>query len=316
MSKQQNTGFIRRIVGYFTSHLRQATASLGELWRTPVSSLMTIVVLGMSLSLPSALYVLQKNAQQIAASWQDATQITLFLETSLDSDQVQRLQQKIAVMKQVDEVGLISKKEALAEFKEASGFGEALQYLDSNPLPDVLVVTPGIHSRAPATLKRLLQTLQGLEGVDQGKLDMQWLQRLQAVVNLVQSTMSSLALLLCLTVVLIIGNTIRLAIMNRRREIEILKLVGATDAFIQRPFLYTGFWYGLIGAFLSWIIIGVLLWWIESALDQLTQLYHQQVHLIGLSFGESLSLMAIAIFLGLAGAYISVYRHIKAIEPA
>lgn len=317
MSKRHGRpGLLSRFMVYWISHVRQATASLGELWRTPLSSLMTILVLGMSLSLPGAFYVLQKNAGQITASWQDATQITVFLKTSLKPQEVSALQQKVSVLKSVADVALISKQQALEEFKATSGFGEALNYLNSNPLPDVLIVTPGTHSREASALAHLLQQLQRLDGVDQAKLDIEWLKRLQAVIHLIQDTMSALAALLSFTVVLIIGNTIRLSIMGRKSEIEILKLVGATDAFIQRPFLYTGFWYGLIGALLSWIVIGILLWWIESALNQLTRLYHQPIHLLGLSGNEGLSLMAIAILLGLAGAYISVYRHIRTIEPS
>ena len=305
----------QQLLGWFTTHLRQAVASLGELWRTPLASMMTIMVLGFSLSLPSALYVLSKNAQQVSAHWGNASELSLFITAETKPAEITALMEAMLLDPRISRVDWLKKDEALAEFRQQSGFGEALQYLDQNPLPDVLIVTPSQAHLAAEQATALLKSLETSPEVEYGKLDIQWLERLNAVIDLIHDTTAALALLLCTSVVLIIGNTIRLAILSSKPEIEVMKLVGATDAFIQRPFLYTGIWYGVIGALLSWVVIGLLLWWLESAANQLTQLYQQSVQIYGLTLSESLWLLLIAAAMGLAGAWLSVKKHIDEIEP-
>ena len=138
---------------------------------------------------------------------------------------------------------------------------------------------------------------------------------MQAILDLIEDTLGALALVLCLSVVLIVGNTIRLNILSKRDEIVIMKLVGATNAFIQRPFLYTGAWYGFIGGIFAWVVTLLLIWWIESAVLTVTNLYDSQFQLDGLTFGELIAIWVIAIGLGLAGSYLAVRRHIQSIEP-
>lgn len=315
-AQQHSLSYPQRMLNWLMCHIRQAVASLGEIWRTPISSLMTIMVLGFSLSLPSALYVLAKNGQQVSAHWGSASEISLFVKPQTSRADITALMKSLQLDPRISRVNWLEKDQALEEFQQQSGFGEALQYLDENPLPDVLIITPSQSHLAAAQASALLATLQSNPEIDYGKLDIQWLERLNAVITLIKDTTGALGLLLCVSVVLIIGNTIRLAILNSKSEIEVMKLVGATDAFIQRPFLYTGFWYGVIGSLLSWIVITSLLWWIESAANQLTQLYQQSVQIYGLTLGESLWLMLIAASMGLLGAWFSVNKHIQAIEPA
>lgn len=306
---------LQHLNSWLVSHVRQATASLGDLWRTPVPSLMTVLVLGFSLSLPAALYVVNKNGQQVAAQWQSPAQISVFLKKSQDSSQTQQLVEQLQSWEAIHQVDWMSKDDALMEFKATSGFGNALNYLDENPLPDVLIVTPTPSNKSSAQAADLQAKLEVLPSVATAKLDIEWLERLQALLGLLQNTFSGLALLLCVSVILIIGNTIRLAILSQKSAIEVMKLVGATDAFIQRPFLYAGIWYGLFGAFLSWIVISLLLWWLESAVNQLTRLYDSPVHLSGLTLNESLFLMLVAAAMGFIGSWFSVRQHIRAIEP-
>ena len=188
--------------------------------------------------------------------------------------------------------------------------------LDKNPLPAVITVTPTPRYSTPVGARELLTKLEREPEISFGRLDIEWLERLQAVVRLLERTVMAIAALLVLAVVLVIGNTIRLAIMNRRSEIEVMKLVGATEAFIQRPFLYTGIWYGVIGGILAWLIINLLVWYLDSALAELLGLYGSQLEMKSLTFIELLQLVGLASFLGWLGSYLSVRQHLRSIEPS
>ncbi|MCC4833861.1 permease-like cell division protein FtsX [Shewanella sp. 1_MG-2023] len=308
--------FTGRLVMFFVRHIQQAMASIGELWRNPVSSVMTMAVLGVSLSLPAALQVLVKNAENITQSWNNAAEISLFINEGRSEQSIQSLISRINVYSEVDVVHYINRDQALEEFQRLSGFGEALSYLDSNPLPAVVVVTPLARHSSPEGARKLLDKLEREPEVSFGRLDIEWLERLQAMVRLIERTVLAIAALLVLAVVLVIGNTIRLAIMNRRTEIEVMKLVGATEAFIQRPFLYTGIWYGVIGGVLAWIIINLLVWYLDSALAELLGLYGSQLQIQALSMAELVKLVLLASFLGWLGSYLSVRQHLRAIEPS
>ncbi|RAJ99111.1 permease-like cell division protein FtsX [Aliidiomarina maris] len=310
----QITG-VRRFIMFIVSNIQQAVGSLGELWRTPFASLMTIAVLGLSLTLPATLYVVVKNSQAIGAQWDNPAEITVFLDKQMSPQQVQTFARRVELMDAVASVQHISRDEALREFREYSGFGSAIDYLDSNPLPDVLIVTPVREYSASNRASQLQRELAGESGVTEAKLDQDWIERLHALIRLIEDALGALALLLCVAVVLIVGNTIRLGILNRRDEIRVMKLVGATDGYIQRPFLYTGAWYGIIGGLIAWCATFVLIWWIRAAVLRVTELYDSQFRLQGLSFNELLVLWAIAISLGLLGSWIAVRRHVAAIEP-
>ncbi|UJF22051.1 permease-like cell division protein FtsX [Shewanella sp. OMA3-2] len=305
-----------RIVMFFIRHVQQGMSSMGELWRNPLSSVMTMAVLGVSLSLPAALQVLVKNAENITQSWNSAAEISLFINEGRSEQSIQSLISRIKVFREVESVDYISRDQALEEFQRLSGFGEALSYLDENPLPAVVTVTPSLKYSSPTGARELLRKLEREPEVSFGRLDIEWLERLQAMVRLLEKTVLAIAALLVLAVVLVIGNTIRLAIMNRRTEIEIMKLVGATEAFIQRPFLYTGIWYGVIGGLLAWIIINLLVWYLDGALADLMGLYGSQLSLESLTFAELGQLVLLASFLGWLGSYLSVRQHLRKIEPS
>jgi len=305
-----------RIVMFFIRNLQHAMASLGELWRNPISSVMTMAVLGVSLSLPAALQVLVKNAQTITDSWNNAAEISLFVDDARSEKTISSLVARIKVYPEVSEVSYINRDQALEEFQRLSGFGEALSYLDNNPLPAVITVIPNLRYSSPTGARELLKKLETEPEVSFGRLDIEWLERLQAVVRLLERTVFAIAALLVLAVVLVIGNTIRLAIMNRRAEIEVMKLVGATEAFIQRPFLYAGIWYGVFGGILAWIIINFLVWYLDGALAELLGLYGAQLQMQSLSLAELAQLVGFASFLGWLGSYLSVRQHLRAIEPS
>lgn len=305
----------RRFVTFWLHHAQQCIGSLGELARYPFASLMTMAVLGLSLTLPATLYVIVKNTDSVGANFQNASEISVFLRQDLDDQAVTTFAKRIELNPAVAEIKLIEKEAALAEFRERSGFGDALETLDSNPLPDVLLVTPHANHRAPAAAEALLQELKQQREVDEARLDVGWLQRFEAIVQLIRDGFLGLALLLCIAVVLIVGNTIRLNISSKRDEIMVMKLVGATDAYIQRPFLYTGLWYGIVGGVITWLATAALLWWLSGAVRSIADLYESQFRLTGLNLAEMGVIWGLAIGLGLLGSHIAVRKHVRAIEP-
>jgi len=308
-------GFSERFAGWVIRHVQQGIGSLGDLWRTPFTSVMTVLVLGISLTLPATLHLFVKNAKTVTEQWNSASEITLFLKLSVTEKSAQQFVQRISLYPDIAAVKYVSEAQALNEFKLLSGFGEALEYLDENPLPATVLVTPTQRASQAEAAGELLLKLEKEREVEQGKLDLEWLTRLQAMATLIEDIVIGLALLLCLSVVLIIGNTIRLAILNQKDAIAVMKLVGATDAFIQRPFLYAGAWYGVLGGLVACFCVYVLAIYLSYALLNLTDLYHSNFVLDGLTLSESLVLIFSAIFLGFSGSYISVRNHIKAIEP-
>lgn len=311
----RKTSISASFTGWIVRHMQQCIGSLGNMWRTPFTSIMTILVLGISLTLPATLHLFVNNAKVVTGQWNSASDITLFLKISVNEKSAQQMAQRISLYPEIKSVKYISANDALKEFKLLSGLGEAIDYLDDNPLPATILITPTKHHSQPEAANNLLLKLEQEREVDQGKLDLEWLTRLQAIAKLIEDVVLGLAFLLCLSVVLIIGNTIRLAILNQRDAIAVMKLVGATDAFIQRPFLYSGVWYGVLGGIVSCSCVWLFTWYLSDALVTLTDLYHSHFVLTGLSLLESLLLIFIAVFLGFSGSYISVRKHIKEIEP-
>jgi len=311
----ERSGLLRRLLTLPIRHIQQAIGSLGDLWRTPFTSVMTVFVLGISLALPATLHLFVKNANQVSEQWDSASQITLFLKLSTSEKSAKNLEKRISLYSEVDSVHYISAKQALKEFKILSGFGQSLEYLDKNPLPATLLVTPTQRASKSRAANELLAKLQQEREVAQGKLDLEWLTRLEAIAKLIEDIVMGVAILLCLSVILIVGNTIRLAIVSQKDAIAIMKLVGATDSFIQRPFLYSGLWYGVFGGLLSWIAVSILARYLTGAISKLTDLYQSSFQLQGLSINEACWLILFAVILGLMGSYISVRKHIKAIEP-
>lgn len=305
----------RRVGAYFSQHLRQLVASLGELWRTPFTSVMTILVLGFSLSLPTLLLALSNSADKVEQQWQHSAQINLFLKLDLAKASEEQLLTKLRGMAELVEVEYQSAQQGLAEFQQHNQFAEALSYLDDNPLPAVIKVMPSLKYRSGEQARQLQQQLQQLPEVALARLDLDWLERLEALSATATRASSGLSILLIVAVVMIAANTIRLGIMQRFHEIKVMKLVGATESFIRRPFLYSGLWLGFISAMIALIIVNAMLLWLDGALAQLLSLYKSQLQLAGLSAEQVATVMLSACFLGWSGAYLSVRRYLRAIEP-
>ncbi|MCQ8850647.1 cell division protein FtsX [Alteromonas sp. 76-1] len=314
-ASSRKVGLVQSIVMFFVSHVRQALSSLGELWRQPAASLMTIGVLGLSITLPSTLYIMVKNTEKITAGWEQASEISLFLKPDISAASSQQLVARLNTWEEIDSVVFIPADDALKEFQHLSGLGDAIAYLQSNPLPDVVLVTPIDKHATPNAAKTLLDKLKQQREVDIGKLDIEWLERLYAVIAIASDLVTFIGILLFFAVVLIIGNTIRLNILNKHDEIVVMKLVGATDAFIHRPFLYTGFWYGLLGGLMAWFAVIIILWWMDSSIETFAAMYQKDFNITGLTGTALLTMLGLSITLGLLGSLISVQRHVRQIEP-
>lgn len=300
---------------YLSHHRRVARDSAQRLWQAPIASMMTWTVMGVALALPVALMLLLASLEGVSAGWESSARVTAYLNDSISIEEAQALKVTVSDDSRVAEVELIDRDTALAEFRDSSGLEDALDYLNENPLPHTLLVTPSESSRTADGVEMLLTVIEGLDGVERVQVDLGWLQRLNAMTDLLGRAVWVLALLLAAAVVLVIGNTVRLAIENRRDEILVAKLVGGTDAFVRRPFLYTGAWFGLGGGIVAWLLLQISLWWLSGPVERLAGLYRSEFSLNGLTFDGALALIIAAMLLGWLGAWVAVKRHLDDIEP-
>lgn len=297
-----------------SQHGHAAFASLGRLWRGRGASLMSIGVAAIALALPLGLAVLVHNASGLTGISRGSARISVFLEPAADDAALASARQAAAALPGVLSVQTITPEQALSEFKHLAGFHQALDALGSNPLPPVLVVTPSDPQLD--SVQALAGQLGKLSNVDKVVTDSTWIARLDAMLSIVRRAVWVLGALLALAVLLVIGNTIRLEIQNRRTEVEVQKLVGATNAFVRRPFLYGGLWYGAIGGFAGWILVEIALALLSAPVARLTHLYASTAGLEGPGFTGLLAMIVIGAGLGWLGATLAVGRHLRAIEPS
>lgn len=295
-------------------HARVFFFSLGKLAQAPLAAALTALVIGIALALPAGLYVLTRNLASVGYSWQDSLQISLFLKDSVSAERGAALARELQAETGVARTDYLSREQSLRDFKAQSGFGEALAILQDNPLPAVIAVTPS-RKLGKAGVEALAERLGGLPEVDLAKLDQKWLERLYALLDIAQRSVGIIAVLLGVAVMVIIGNTIRLDIEARREEIEVMKLIGAPDSFIRRPFLYAGFWHGLLGGLLAWLLIAAGVQALSGPVQTLAQTYGSGFALAGLPARDGFALIASGIVLGWAGAFVTVSRRLVLIEP-
>lgn len=295
-------------------HARASLSSLGRFTRSRVASLMTAGVIGIALALPAAFLVLLDNIQALTAGWQGQPHASLFLERELSAAQVANLARQIESRDGVTQVRIITPEQGLQELRQLSGFRQALAMLQNNPLPPVIEVEPS-GTLTPAQVGALVDKLTALPNVERVRLDRDWLLRLHAIMQLFQRGTWIVATLLGIAVILVVGNTIRLDIENRRDEIIIVKLIGATDAFVRRPFLYSGLWHGLAGGLLACLLVETGRLLLNGPANRLASLYGSRFELTGIGFSGGLTLLGCGAFLGLVGSWLAVGRHLTAIEP-
>ncbi len=296
--------------------MQASLSSLGRLSRNLLSALMTVAVIGIAMALPTGLHLLLDNVQQISNRWDSAATISLFMQQGIDESKAAQTATRLRSMQDIATVTLITRSEALEEFRQFSGFADALKALDENPLPVVLIIQPTLQHTTAEAAGVLVKRLQREDGVDFAQLDMEWIQRFQAIAKIASRGVVVLTSMLALAVLLIVGNTIRLEIQNRHAEIEITKLIGGTDAFIRRPLLYSGLWYGLLGGWLAWIMVSIALLLLSGPAEELAILYHSDFGLSNVPVSTILTLIAGGGLLGLVGSWIAVGRHLSTIEPS
>lgn len=305
----------RNPVAWVLRHAQMALSSLGRIARNPVSSLMTAAVIGIALALPSGLHLMVDKVRGVSTGWQGSASISLFLAEDVSDQQAALVERQVARRGDIADTRLIGRAAALEEFRRLSGFGEAVELLDGNPLPAVVLARPAAAVQDAATVERIARELQAYREIDLAQVDLQWVARLVAITGTLERGVLILAGLLSAAVLLIVGNTIRLEIQNRRSEIEVIKLVGGTNAFIRRPFLYEGLWYGLFGAAIALLLVFASLYLLDGPLQRLAGLYGSDFSLGAL---DPVSLLGLALggpLLGLLGAWVAVGRHLADIEP-
>jgi cell division transport system permease protein len=295
-------------------HGRTASASFSRLVHQPFASLMIILVIAVTLAIPAALNLVIKNFTAISSGWDDALDFSVFLETGISESEAEALTRLISQRADVDDVRLITAKDALAEFKEQSGFGSALDHLPDNPLPHTLVVRPS-PANTPQSMTLLREELDSLPETELVQVDTEWVQRFHAILQIVQQAIMIGAGLLGAAIIVIIGNTIRLEIQNRRDEIEVTKLIGASNAFVRRPFLWSGFWFGLFGSVLALGLVQYGLYLLRPTVARLAGLYQSGVTMLTLDLRDSLTIIGVGVVLGLAGSWLAAARHMRSIEP-
>ncbi len=311
---QYRPGAFKQLTAWLLHHFQSLVFSLGKIYRSPSSTLMTVAVIGITLTLPGGFYLFLKNIENISGDFRSTTQISLYLKLDTTLDQAHRLEQQLSANPDVADTLLITRSQALAEFKKHSGFGESIEQLADNPLPHTLIVQPR-QNMETLNIKTLQSKLQSLPLVDIAKLDTEWLERLYTLLDMAKRAVIIISLLFSFAVLLIIGNTIRLDIQNRYQEIIVTKLIGATDAFIRRPFLYGGVWYGLFGGILSWLLVELSALVLSGPFARLNLLYQAEFKLMTFTLSDFMILIAASTLLGLAGSWLAVARHLNEIEP-
>jgi cell division transport system permease protein len=296
-------------------HLQTLIGSLGRLTQQKLATLLTALVIGIALALPACLHLFITNAQTATGSWNRAVDLTVYLKRPTSADEARRVAERWRQRRDVAQVELILADAALREFRRESGFGAAIDALNENPLPHTLVVRPTPEYATAAQLEGLAREMRGTPSVDVVQLDTAWVNRLNAILHAIRRALALTAGVLALGVIVIVGNTIRLDIQNRRDEIEITKLVGGSDAFVRRPFLYNGVWYGLAGAMIAWVITAVATGVLRDPIARIAGLYGSAFRVRGLGLESSLLLLAAGVVLGWLGSYVAATRHLRAIEP-
>ena len=299
---------------WLTRHASTSLGSLGRLSRQPFASLMIVLVIAVTLALPAAINVIVKNAQSVSGSWNNALDFSVYLKQDLSVSEAESLARLIDQRADVEAVTLITADDALAEFKLQSGFGAALDQLSDNPLPHALVVRPS-PGNTTASLILLQEEIGNLPESDLVQVDTEWVQRFHAILDIVRQAIAIGAALLGVAIVVVIGNTIRLDIENRREEIEVTKLIGASNAFVRRPFLWTGFWYGLLGGAFALLLVECGLYLLKGPVTRLAGLYQGNITVASLDIVESAAIVGVACVLGLFASWVTAARHMHRIEP-
>jgi cell division transport system permease protein len=283
------------------------------MFASPLAAFLNILVIGIALSLPTGMYVALKNAQGLVAQLSGTPQISLFLNMGAKAGDIEAVRNQLAQNPAIARIEFVARDQALEQLKKSTGLADVIAGLNQNPLPDAFIIYP--KPGDAQALDALRGELAKVPKVDLAQLDSAWAYKLEALLKFARTAVLILATLLSLALIAITFNTIRLQILTQRDEIEVSRLIGATDGFIRRPFLYFGATQGLLGGIVAWIIISLSLLLLNHQLKALSELYASQFVLQPLSLGDSLSLLLFSLYLGWLGAWLSVARYLSQAEP-
>ncbi len=305
---------MNRLAHWCKLHVRNGADALRDLTSRPVATVLTAAVIAIALAMPASLNLLVKNGRNLAGGWESARDFSVYLTPGTSLDSAKTLAADLSKNGIVAAVELIDADTALAGFRESSGLGDAIDQLDGNPLPHTLTVTP-VEAATAEQLGALGEQLQARDDVDLVQIDTVWVERLNAMLDFLRRVVLIATALLIVGLLIIIGNTIRLDIQNRSDEIEVLKLLGASDGFVRRPFLYTGLWYGVCGGVLAILLLLVGGWVLSGPVERLIGLYAADITVLGLDVPTALLVLAGGVLAGWGGAWTAVARHLSAIQP-
>lgn len=303
----------RRLQTWWLDQQQSLQESLQRMLRTPLATLMTVATIAVALSLPTGLFVAVQNLERLAGHWERSAALSVFLDVRIQEPEAARIATDLRQRADILSVTLVTREQGLEEFRRHSGLGEAIDQLSSNPLPLVLAVEPAVTDA-----KALASLAAALEALPQAALtrqDSAWIQRFGALVGLLESLLWVLSGALALVVILVVGNSIRLEISNRREEAEIMDLVGATHAYIRRPFLYSGAWFGFLGALLASLMVWITVLLLQLPVSRLAETYGTRFALVGPEL-ESLVLLWIGgVVIGTLGSALALASHLRTMRP-
>jgi len=296
------------------THVGALQNALQRFILAPVTAILAILVVGVSLSLPAAFQILVNNLESGQQSIDKQSRMSMYLKMEVSDSDVEQLLANIKLEPDVINTHYISSDEGLADFQVHNRMGQSLMLLENNPLPAVIHVFPDARKLSPDQIENLSRKLATLDFVESVKIDVLWLKRLYAITQFVSQIAVAISLFLVFTVFIVIGNTIKLLAQDFHEEITVSKLVGATDAYVRRPFLYSGLLYGGLGSLvaLGFVFFGLL--WLSPQIEALGELYQTQISMTGLSASDVLSIMGIGMLLGLGGAWVAANRLIHSLS--
>ena len=286
--------------------------SLKRLWFNPISAWITLIAIALALSLPTSMHVLVKNLQSLTHNNQSVPTISLFLKPKVTEQQANDLAELVKSQPEVLSTTVVTRDQALQDFKKIAGLADTLKTLGENPLPNIVVITPKMNDLGvtDADLEDFTKRLKTYKEVEDVQIDIEWIQRLRAILQIAERIVAVVAALLATTVLLVVGNTIRLDIENRKDEIRVTRLIGATNRYIRRPFLYGGLWLGLFGGFLSLLVVNIAVLFLVEPVNKLSLLYGSDFNLGGIDLTTTLEVLIISASLGLVGAWLAVNRYL------
>ncbi len=296
-------------------HAQSAVSTLGRIAHQPLGSLLTISVIGVALALPAMLYVASVNGRTLAGNWQSVRDFSVYLSPGTPVSKAETLADELRGRDIIASVEVITASAALEELGRTTGFDGALDDITDNPLPHTLLVRP-LDVATPDDLALVARQVAADEDVDQVQVDTQWIARLDAILEYARRAVLAGSVMLALAIVVVIGNTIRLDIQNRRDEIEVQKLLGASDAFVRRPFLYTGLWFGVLGGLFALLLALSLGLATGGAAGEIANLYETDFNLLRFDAGVGIGMVAAGSLSGWLGAWWAVARHLGAIQPS